>query len=104
MKYLNKAECDKMLKKHGWTVECQSPFEMRHEDGSVATGQAASLVWESVHAAEKDADGLKFNVCMVHNNITLLESMKRYDEEGYETISVFRGDNDILCIALRRKE
>lgn len=27
----------------GWTVECESPFEIRHEDGSFASGQAASM-------------------------------------------------------------
>lgn len=34
----------KLLEKLGWTVECESPFEIRHEDGSFATGQAAHVV------------------------------------------------------------
>lgn len=33
-----------LLEKNGWTVECESPFEVRHEDGSFATGQAAEMV------------------------------------------------------------
>ena len=33
---------------HGWTIECEHPQELRHEDGSFATGQAADLVIQSV--------------------------------------------------------
>lgn len=33
-----------ILKANGWEIECESPFEIRHEDGSFATGQAAWLV------------------------------------------------------------
>jgi len=33
-----------LLERHGWTVECQSPFEIRHEDGSFASEQAAYMV------------------------------------------------------------
>lgn len=34
-----------ILKKHGWEVECESPFEIRHEDSeSFATNYAADLV------------------------------------------------------------
>lgn len=32
------------LEKRGWTVECQSPLEIRHEDGSFATLNAAKIV------------------------------------------------------------
>jgi len=35
---------EQLLEKHGWTLECESPFEIRHEDGSFATGQAADIV------------------------------------------------------------
>ena len=37
-----------VLSIHGWTIECEHPFELRHEDGSFATGQAATLVIQSV--------------------------------------------------------
>lgn len=33
-----------LLGEHGWSVECFSPFELRHWDGSFASGQAAVLV------------------------------------------------------------
>jgi hypothetical protein len=39
------AETDEaLLEADGWTVECKSPFEIRHKDGSFATGQAADAV------------------------------------------------------------
>jgi hypothetical protein len=34
------------LEKAGWTLECETPLEIRHEDGSFASGQAAQLVLE----------------------------------------------------------
>jgi len=33
-----------ILEHYGWTIECESPFEIRHEDGSFASGQAAYTV------------------------------------------------------------
>lgn len=36
----------------GWTIECESPFEIRHSDGSFATGQAAHMVVSSLHEEE----------------------------------------------------
>ena len=33
-----------ILEEMGWTIECHSPFEIRHEDGSFASMQAAYMV------------------------------------------------------------
>lgn len=33
-----------LLQESGWTVECESPFEIRHDDGSFATENAAKAV------------------------------------------------------------
>lgn len=35
---------EKILTENGWTVECESPFEIRHENGSFATMSAAYSV------------------------------------------------------------
>jgi len=43
-----KTQDEKILESNGWTIECNSPFEIRHEDGSFATGQAADIVLSSV--------------------------------------------------------
>lgn len=37
-------EDEELLKARGWTVECYSPFEIRHEDGSFAAHNAAEIV------------------------------------------------------------
>jgi hypothetical protein len=34
----------KLLEDNGWTVECESPLEIRHEDGSFATLNGADMV------------------------------------------------------------
>lgn len=39
---------DKLLEKNGWTIECQSPFEIRHYDGSFATMNAAYAIVENL--------------------------------------------------------
>jgi len=44
---------EELCEKYGWTMECYSPFELRHEDGSFATGQAAQLVLQECKEAEK---------------------------------------------------
>jgi len=38
------SEKKEILEDNGWIIECESPFEIRHEDGSFATGQAANIV------------------------------------------------------------
>lgn len=39
-----KKEDEELLAKSGWVVECESPLEIRREDGSFATMQAAEMV------------------------------------------------------------
>jgi hypothetical protein len=38
----------KLFLEEGWTVECENPLELRHEDGSVATGRAAQMLIDKV--------------------------------------------------------
>jgi hypothetical protein len=46
----------KLLKRNGWVMECESPLEVRHEDGSFATGQAAKLVIEDCKATSRSCE------------------------------------------------
>ncbi len=32
----------------GWSMDCESPLEISHEDGSRATGQAAQMVIQHI--------------------------------------------------------
>lgn len=42
---------DALLTRNGWTLECESPLEIRHdESGSFATGFAANLVIDNLRA------------------------------------------------------
>jgi predicted DNA-binding transcriptional regulator YafY len=50
-----------ILEQNGWTVECQSPFEIRHIDGSFATGQAAHLVLQSLEEEFNPAKTIFFD-------------------------------------------
>jgi len=50
-------EDKKILEKRGWTLECESPFEMRHKDGSFATGMAARIVMEHLRDVEPNTCG-----------------------------------------------
>ena len=39
-------EVEKYMQEEGWIIECISPLEIRHEDGSFASGQAADILFE----------------------------------------------------------
>ncbi len=44
-----------LLNKHGWMVECYSPFEIRHEEtGSFATLWAAEMVVEAIEREHRE--------------------------------------------------
>lgn len=59
-------EIEPILERAGWTVECQSPLEIRHEDGSFASGIAANIVIEDVLAESRDAfENLQYNISEV---------------------------------------
>lgn len=45
---------DIVLAENGWTIECESPFELRHDDGSFASGQAAEIVIAALECGAAD--------------------------------------------------
>jgi len=45
---------EELLEKWGWSLECESPLEIRYEDGSFASGYAARIVIN--HLKEGDYD------------------------------------------------
>jgi len=42
----------KILRDNGWFVECESPFEIRNQDGSFATNRAAEMVLDTLREHE----------------------------------------------------
>ncbi len=50
-------ETEKLLERHGWVVECWSPFEIRHEEtGSFATLWAADMVVQVLKDEDTDLE------------------------------------------------
>lgn len=49
-----------LLDENGWQVECESPLEIRHEDGSTATGTGAEIVL-AYYQRQSDAEDNRFN-------------------------------------------
>ena len=45
---------EELLKENGWTVECESPFEIRHEDGSFGCGRGAMDLLRYLRDHEND--------------------------------------------------
>jgi len=46
-----------LLKDLGWEIECESPLEIRHEDGSFASGYAAIILYD--HLEEENSESFK---------------------------------------------
>lgn len=57
---------EELLKRFGWELECKSPFEIRHEDGSFATANAARIVLQTCEeeVAEEDEDQKEIDVAV----------------------------------------
>lgn len=51
-----------MLKAIGWTVVCLSPFELGHDDGSIATGRAAQAVMREAEEEYKKTQRIDYEV------------------------------------------
>lgn len=47
-----KPEDVKLLRKNGWEIECESPFEIRHENGSFASMTAANIIFDKLRNEE----------------------------------------------------
>lgn len=67
----------KLLAKWGWSIECESPFEIRHGDGSFATQQAAAHVVESL-SRETTKDFGEHILSKLANNPELAERVEKH--------------------------
>jgi hypothetical protein len=54
MKILEDADFQKYLEDNQWTIECESPLEVRHAEGSFATNYAAKVLLNELHSQYKD--------------------------------------------------
>ena len=60
---MNKKD-EKLLGDDGWTVDCESPFELSREDGSRATLAGAEYVMEFLRRADDVAEEVEEAVCI----------------------------------------
>ena len=51
---------------------------------------------------KKESKRYGFNICMVHDSMTLYKSARDYQESGWESVSVFTDNKGILSILLRK--
>ena len=83
-------EFEKYFEAQGWIMECQSPLEIRHEDGSFATYQAAKAVIREIKAeydlehgvqSESTVDQLNNNIAEI---IKINETVQQYVQTAQE--------------------
>ena len=77
-------EDDKLLRDNGWIVECQSPFEIRCEDGGAfASGLAAQIVLDDLKYerdnAFSEADMRDCFNAGINRGITIAAIITRHD-------------------------
>ena len=63
---------EELLEKNGWTVECESPFEIRHEDGSFASMLAADMV---LYELTRDEKYEKLDLPELEKRVSALEAL-----------------------------
>lgn len=62
MKILEDSNFQKYLEDNDWTVECESPLEVRHSEGSFATNYAAKVLLAELHSQYKEENNLASDV------------------------------------------
>lgn len=84
-----------ILEKHGWVIVCDSPFNIEHEDGSLATGLAAYIVLGDCLKREKQKTKKKKRV--------LEKTLKNWDVYKSPNGNTFIKFGDKYAIAIGSK-
>lgn len=83
-----------VLEENGWIIECESPFEIRHEDGSFATGKAANII-ESSYETGKVEQYCKLFAMALYHFLKEKEGIVLEDEETKDWFIAFKRDGSI---------
>ncbi len=76
----------KLLNKNGWTLLCESPLEIEHEDGSFASMKAAEIIIDNlVDYIDEDETNDITNTKVETNILDSFELEIEYDEAGFIT-------------------
>jgi len=81
------------LKENGWTVECKSPLEIRHEDGSFATLNAA---YEIMRNLSEDIKELCYNLSKPNSKSNVEDIKELYIADI--DVNIILNDEDIKHI------
>ena len=86
----------KLLERNGWIIECESPFEIRHEDGSFATMFAAVTVLEELQREDNEANKTIKSLEEL-NNIQLTQlSLAEFNSNEYRMKILYDNQEKIL--------
>ena len=100
-------ETEELLEKHGWTEECGSPFEIRHTDGSFATGSAAWTVL-SVLRSEELEEHPQFEYKTVdlpyHKRDKFIDILNEHGNDGWEVCHIITCDMTPSTAFFKRKK
>ncbi len=98
---MNTNEQEQLLESFGWEMECCSPLEIRHPDGSFATGAAAIMVIQALReeaknpilqsqmTREKAMDVLVATVQECDDTVDNLHSLEAEGKQTYAEWEVF---------------
>jgi hypothetical protein len=63
---------EKALEEDGWTVECESPLEIRHKDGGFAREYAAILVKAALWEEKQDEEAIHISGNMTAEELEVI--------------------------------
>lgn len=89
------------LEQNGWIIECESPLEIRHNEGSFATMYAAKVLLAELQSQYKDENGIMIDKNTSRNNSkdtfielkNLFNTMDEYIQSAYSQENSDRGTN-----------
>lgn len=84
-----------LLEYLGWTVECESPLEIRHEDGSFASGYAAGVLIDHLEEEHGDDFNKKLELKKIIDTYTWIK-VKQFNPDIYVS------DYEVLYKALNK--
>ena len=99
-------ETEELLEKHGWTEECGSPFEIRHTDGSFATGSAAWTVLSALRSEElEEHPQFEYQINLITPfSLEEVIGLKNMGNDGWELVSILQYTDSTAKYYFKRKK
>lgn len=84
---------EELLKAIGWTIICESPFEIQHEDGSIATNWAAQMILTYIKAVGLPSDLIQ--ICDLDIHVGTYNLLSALGVDYIQDLSLRRRDEII---------